>query len=136
MFDWREFLNFATICKKIGEKGMNKEAAFRSAISRSYYAAFNAAKNVGISMGYANNSAMQEDSHKHLITELSKNDRPSYIKNIAFKLQRLRASRVKADYDEKAFDGSTNIVKQVDSSIITATSLFEDLDNGEKPTVV
>lgn len=44
-FEWREYLNVATFLQGNAGRGVNAEAALRSATSRSYYAAFCHARN-------------------------------------------------------------------------------------------
>ena len=44
-FDWKEYLALAHFLQQHSATGLNQEAAFRSAISRAYYAAFCHARN-------------------------------------------------------------------------------------------
>lgn len=100
MFDWKHFYALAEFLHQNSNDldEVDREAAFRTAISRAYYAAFHTARR------YAENKSLVFDdgdygSHKRLIETFRQNGQPNndygYIAN---KLDRMRVDRVSADY--------------------------------------
>lgn len=101
MFNWREF---HTIAKYLHENyediaDITPEAAYRSAIGRAYYAAFNTARNFAKEEFEVDTSGATRESHKEIIKlfNLFKNENSEYSK-IAFDLNRMKEYRKSADY--------------------------------------
>ncbi|EMS79196.1 hypothetical protein [Desulfotignum phosphitoxidans] len=102
-FNWEHFLTVADYlrnnCGNITQ--IDREAAFRTAISRAYYAAYNTARD------YAENNlggirSSGSGSHDNLISTFIhfKDDNQSYG-TIALNLGRVKVHRVDADYKQR-----------------------------------
>lgn len=102
-FNWEHFLTVADYlrnnCNNIAQ--IDREAAFRTAISRAYYAAYNTARD------YAENNlggimVFGSGSHDNLINTFKhfKDDNQSYA-SIALNLGRMKVHRVDADYKQR-----------------------------------
>jgi uncharacterized protein (UPF0332 family) len=97
-FNWKEFLDFAENLYAEPNKPGPPEAAFRSAASRAYYAAFHAAFDLGKSRGFT--PAFNGDDHKGLINYfLNLQPKNPQATKLSTKLDRLRDYRRRADYD-------------------------------------
>lgn len=95
-FDWKQYLTLSRFLA--GERGItfDREAAFRSAVSRAYYAAFCHARN------YARDRhgfSPKGDVHDHHQLRLHFKNRAGF-QRIAFGLDRLRQRRNSADYND------------------------------------
>lgn len=89
-FDWREYLNLARFLH-----GQGNEAAFRSAVSRAYYAAFCHTRN------YARDRHGFAPTYKSDDHQLVRNHfRGRGMTQIAQKLDSLRQWRNRCDYDD------------------------------------
>lgn len=98
-FDWREFLNLARLLKDEPYAKCNKESAYRTAVSRAYYAAFCHARNYARdNQGYT--SIKDEDDHKNI----RKHFRLYNMYKIAQWLDNLRVWRNQCDYDDVIID--------------------------------
>lgn len=94
-FNWDHFLDFSKeLFQQIHSR---EEAAWRSSISRSYYAIFHRAKAYADSRMYKFDSAAGMGRHKHLI-EWYKSQEDATLKSIGDTLSRLQQRRVSADY--------------------------------------
>jgi uncharacterized protein (UPF0332 family) len=102
-FNWKHFLTVADYLRTNSDNisQIDREAAFRTAISRAYYAAYNTAKD------YAENNLggvmiFGPESHDNLINTFKyfKNDNQSYG-SIALNLGRMKVHRVDADYKQR-----------------------------------
>lgn len=101
MFDWREFHTIAKFlhenCNKIND--ITPEAAFRSAIGRAYYAAFNTACQFAKEEFHVDPSRQGKGSHDYYIEMFRyfENENSDY-KKIAIDLKRMKEYRNLADY--------------------------------------
>ncbi|MBA4385463.1 MAG: hypothetical protein C0410_12065 [Anaerolinea sp.] len=97
-FTWKDFLAFAENIYASPETPGPREAALRSAASRAYYAAFQAALELGKNSGYLPTHT-GEDHHK--IREHYRKFTPPQenAKIISLQLDRLYDLRRQADYD-------------------------------------
>lgn len=98
-FDWKEYLEIAKHLQEQGNNNFHTEAAFRCAVSRSYYSAFCHARE------YAGDSASQR-GFTPLKNYQDHTRVRNYYKNLRrqfgithFLLQRLQELRTKCDYD-------------------------------------
>lgn len=98
-FNWKEYYDLAKFLQ--GQTGSNftQEAAFRSAVSRAYYAAFCYGRNYAQDRLEFTPQRNAED-HGHLIERL----RDRKLGHIAQKLGRLRQWRNNCDYDDTVGD--------------------------------
>jgi uncharacterized protein (UPF0332 family) len=107
MFNWEDYLIFAENLLKDKTNMGPEEAKLRSSISRSYYAAFCAAKKFldENNIPYYNPDSLYENSiHKKVILtfeNITSNDKEFQLnsKAIAKNLENLRKQRVLADYN-------------------------------------
>lgn len=95
-FDWMKFWHLSDELVKSGSQPVLDEAKLRSAVSRAYYAAYN------VAFSYLKSHAQHPiGSDKHKATyERFKKFTDSRRKSIGNSLERLRNSRVIADYDD------------------------------------
>ena len=101
-FDWKEFFRYAQkIYDDLKTVGTDfdgaQEARCRSGISRAYYAAFHAAEDFLCRRNPNFTRNDYEGSHEVVINAL-KRDRNSKLKTVGTELNRLRITRVRADY--------------------------------------
>mgnify|MGYP001035700768 CR=1 FL=1 len=95
-FDWTEYLKLANYIQQQGNKSiLHKEAAYRSAVSRAYYAAF----------CYARNCARDNHGFKPRYNRQDHEDLPNFFvsiqkSNVADILDELRQWRNSCDYDD------------------------------------
>ena len=95
-FDWREYLALAQWLAANPPSGMSVEAAYRSAISRAYFAAYGYALNYAMNyLGFAPQNA--SDDHGRLRAHLKRSRR----RGTADSLDRLRGWRNESDYDSE-----------------------------------
>lgn len=117
-FDWKEYLNLALFLEGQSGTGFAQEAAFRSSVSRAYYAAFCFARN------YA------RDRHRFSATGTSRDHglvrdhfRNRKMPEIARRLDNLRQWRNSCDYE----DTVSNISLLVTSAIKEAREIIVNL---------
>ena len=97
LFDWIEFLKLAKKLQDEPNISGSSEAAYRSAASRAYYAAFQASLEYGKSIGYIPKNT--GDDHKSIQRFFSNSTtKDSLKKKISTQLNRLYEYRQKADY--------------------------------------
>ena len=101
-FDWKEYLALAQFLQQHAASTSVQEAAFRSAISRAYYAAFCHARNYardrhGLALRYTG------DDH-YLVKQHFSTRRE---RGVGHKLTRLREWRNKCDYEDAIPDLAT-----------------------------
>lgn len=98
-FDWREFLNLARLLKDEPYAKCNKESAYRTAVSRAYYAAFCHARNYARdNQGYK--PSYDDEDHKNI----REHYRMVKMYTIARFLDHLRLWRNTCDYDDVITD--------------------------------
>lgn len=112
VFDWKEYLNLARSLQTQGE------ASLRTAVSRSYYAAFCYSRN------YARDHqkfypSYETSDHFSVRDHFQRHGKP----DIARRLQRLREWRNECDYDDTVY----NIVVIVRSAIDSAQKIIDIL---------
>src|SRR5687767_3400745 len=97
-FNWRDFLTFAENIEPASSNVGPREAALRSAVSRAYYAAFQASMEFGKQDGYVP-TGTGEDHFK--IRKHFRESKPTHErkKKISIELDRLYDLRRKADYE-------------------------------------
>ncbi|MGV8088030.1 MAG: hypothetical protein ACP5NU_03090 [Methanomicrobiales archaeon] len=120
MFEWANFIEIAKFLQLTGRSAaIDPEAAYRSAISRAYYAAFCHARTYAVDkLGYI--PLGNEEDHAKLRIFLSqKNLRP-----ISSELDRLRQWRNKSDYDLPCYVASDSTTS---SAISKAEKIVIDL---------
>ena len=95
--DFRDWEGFQMLAKKLVK--LNNEAMLRSAINRSYYAAFQ----MSVSFAEANFSFVKDRMaiDQKRILDTMRHSRELSIKKAGRKLGRLKDNRRKADYDER-----------------------------------
>lgn len=99
-FNWSEFQYLAWELTGKPQKATSREAKLRSAISRSYYAAFRTARNyLRDKEGY--NPFAAENSHQDVINWFFNQSSDQTFRNVARYLNRLRKQRNRADYDDR-----------------------------------
>jgi len=106
-FDWSSYLSLAKKLSSGEGSALEQEAKLRSAISRSYYAAFKVAHN-GLRDRDGDSQLTESNRpkfsiHAHVIGEFE-DSRDMKRKQIAFKLKALRQERRKADYSDEYSD--------------------------------
>lgn len=121
-FDWSEYL---TLAQALGgdDVATSEEARLRSAISRAYYAVYGTAQVIARSRdGYTPQAT--ETSHQGLINHFKRS--PDRVrKAIGMNLERLRKSRVTADY-ERHVQGK--LFFEVKATLSLAASVLQDLE--------
>jgi uncharacterized protein (UPF0332 family) len=122
-FNWKDFLTFAESIKAAPDKPGPQEAALRSAVSRAYYAAFQAALEFGASEKFS--PQWSGEDHFGIRKYFQQYSPKSDIRRkIALELQRLYDNRRKADYI-KAIANSTSLA---DWSIKSSQVIFLNLE--------
>jgi uncharacterized protein (UPF0332 family) len=111
-FDWQKYLHLA---KELAGKPIqgeeSREAKLRSAISRSYYAAFHTAKGYAITQDTTLSlDRHTENSHRSICQWFQKHPH-KLARQIGVDLDRIRKSRNQADYDTNM--GSLNVINKV-----------------------
>ena len=119
-FDWREFLNLAYFLG--GEKDIrySQESAYRSAVSRAYYAAFCYARNYARDNEGFTPSRSAKD-HKNLREHFRRTGKIE----IASKLEELSQWRRNCDYD----DIIDNLQVIVENALKNAKAIIKELLN-------
>jgi len=112
-FNWEEYLKFAQqLVQEAQGNSQNplaNEVAYRNAISRAYYSAFNKAREYLLTTTIYNPS--RGDSHTHLILAYS-NSIFRERKALAPKLSRMKDMRVRADYFGNFYDPTISRVRE------------------------
>lgn len=117
-FDWKEYLDLARYLQGHGGMSFSQEAAFRSSVSRAYYAAFCYARNYAVNKeGFIPKKTAAD--HERLRLHFQ-NRRKS---DIADDLGDLRLWRNMCDYD----DSVTNIKVLLSSAITQAQEIINKL---------
>lgn len=101
-FDWSQYLNLAK--EFIGQPTppANLEAKRRSAISRSYYAAFISARNY-LQETEGHSIPTTADAHKYVVQQFKQSSDPDR-QHIGRNLEKLRRDRNEADYSNNIPD--------------------------------
>ena len=121
-FDWRSYLTLA----KTLAAATNDEASWRSAVSRSYYSAFNLAMLRATANGYKNKSDETGNSHKLLWELYSRNTDNAECRRLSLLGPRMKRRRVKADYDShvnRLPDELKDAIEDADECVIILSSL-------------
>ncbi len=116
-FNWQGYLQIARVLAQ-ETQGVNQEAAWRSAVSRAYYAAFCHARNYARDR---HNLILGNDPGDHKLVRKHFLKRKMY--NVASDLQDLRIWRNDCDYS----DVLTNLLALVNSAINKAQSVVSAL---------
>jgi uncharacterized protein (UPF0332 family) len=128
-FDWRSFLDLArkleTDYPNVDDGEEDSKAAFRTAISRAYYAAFHLTRN-HIVLEFAP-SLSGKGMHDELINYVARlNDIDSRYTSIAQKLRRLKIHRVEADY--KADKSNTSLYSAMRYTIQESERIVQEIE--------
>jgi len=123
-FNWGDYLALAdTLARQSGSPGP-EEAALRSAISRSYYAAFCSARNAAETRKEITPSKTGKD-HELVIRHFEKSH-DLHRRKIGMNLRRLRDNRNHADYDN-TLSGPPKPMAQ--SSVALANNVLAKLNS-------
>lgn len=117
-FNWLDFLKLAEVLNGTPDDAPLSEAAFRSATSRSYYAAFHNAKDQARYEGFFFSD--QGDDHQN-VQRYFRNSEEAIRTEIAAKLSRLLVNRNKADYDDPLYSSPRALA---DMSVKTAQKVI------------
>ncbi len=108
-FDWTRYIRLAEILKRDADSLADRESCLRSAISRAYYGAFGLAREMAVRGGLTLTRSPRD--HRNVIEhfralEMGSQDpsQQAIYKKIALELDRLRAARNQADYDDRIPD--------------------------------
>lgn len=119
-FDWKKYLELASYLKNTpGCSSFLKEAAFRSVVSRAYYAAFCHARNYAV-IKYGFTKTKSRSDHSLIRQEFTNHGK----KKIADKLEDLSVWREACDYDEEVPALETQYLNR---SISLAQFIINDL---------
>jgi uncharacterized protein (UPF0332 family) len=103
MFDWQDYYLLARQMLLQADNASYKEAVFRTAVSRAYYAAYHFAcdylKEVGHYPTKQEIQASRTESHQFLIERFIKNSAHPEWEKIGKKLITLKSFRHRADYE-------------------------------------
>jgi uncharacterized protein (UPF0332 family) len=117
-FSWGDFLTCAESLLKNGD-----EASRRTAISRSYYAAYHGAR-IYVTAVHGAELGRNHQAHKQVCEELRATNRTPE-QRLAADLEQLRNQRVKADYRTR-FQG--NLKREAEFALTTARSMWDRYD--------
>lgn len=95
MFDWKEFFRTAQYMNQNVEDFPNKEACYRTVISRAYYAAFRLSQNY---IKDKHNRSWSNNEHQEVPRYLQTKKHDHALVKAGSQLIRLRQDRQKADY--------------------------------------
>lgn len=110
-FDWHDFLQLARALTDAPAHPGPPEAAYRSAASRAYYAAYHSALQNAIPKGFTPSST--GDDHRKLPNYYRHNTLPQDLRRkLAQELERLLALRLKADYHRQLDRTPESLAKQ------------------------
>jgi hypothetical protein len=125
-FEWKEYVELARFLQQQIGNSPNKEAVFRSAMSRAYYGAFCYVRNFARDrLGFKTRN--DADDHGRLRERLKKGK----MRGISDKLQRLREWRNECDYhDQLTFDPE----KTLPNALSEASAVFAALPSPSKST--
>lgn len=124
-FDWNQYL----ILAKTLSAASTDDASLRSAVSRSYYCAFNLALLRAQSNSYRTPDDGTGGSHDHLWDLYGRNDNQN-CKRIAVIGQRMKRRRVKADYRaqfDKLADGVKDAISDAEECVMIMAGLPREL---------
>lgn len=121
-FDWREYFGFAQFIVQRASDFPNEEAAYRSAVSRAYYAAFCTARTI---VSEKDNKSFYSDEHRSLQDYLTTHSNKTR-KSIGNRLKQLHQLRKQADYDDILKRGNAQYLAQ--SAMGMATNIMNDLE--------
>lgn len=120
-FVWKGFIDVARLLYQSGQQdGQIGEAAFRSAVSRSYYAAHCHSRNYALSKGAKISTSGR--AHREVIDYYSKHSDARMV-SIGINLLTLLERRKKADYDDTA----TINERSTGNSIHIASQIIQQL---------
>jgi uncharacterized protein (UPF0332 family) len=133
MFDWQEYYLLARVLLSQAESSTHKEAMFRSAVSRAYYAAFHRACNYLREMDeYPTQQefkSSRKETHKFLIDMFTDNlDHPERCE-IGDMLQSLKSLRHQADYQKSVEKHMFRRKKMVEPVIDKAREVIDLIDS-------
>jgi uncharacterized protein (UPF0332 family) len=122
-FEWNKYLDLA---KKLS-LAVTDEASLRSAVSRSYYCAFN----IALGRAKANSYRSPDDGSSHdLLWDLYGRNDDKKCKQLAVLGPRMKRRRVKADYRstyEKLSDETLDAIADAEECIALIASLSNEL---------
>ncbi len=123
-FDWREYLDLARLLVSQAGAGCTHEAAYRGAVSKAYYAAFNYARRYATSfLGFVPRTRPEDRSQDHgrLRAHLIQRRR----RRVADMLHTLRGLRNECDYVDDLT--GLNLAQTAADAIAAAEYVFNSL---------
>ena len=121
-FNWNDYIKIAD---ELAQKHTLKEASCRSAISRAYYGAFCTARNyLQTKEGVKEFGENAHNSVRDIF--VSSNDQNR--REIGNKLNRLRLSRNKADYDNTYTVSSSSLLKETENALKNAKQIVDSIE--------
>jgi len=128
-FDWREYLDLAKWLQKNPENAGTKEASYRAAISRAYYAAFQCALEFAEDEGFTPKKS--GDDHADVRAYFRNTEKGDTIRtNISNLLKRMCDNRRVADYRANMYNSSAYSMAY--STINMAEGLLKELEKLEE----
>jgi hypothetical protein len=124
-FDWSQYL---TLAKQLATA--TEEASLRSAISRSYYCAFNLAKARAEQNGYRDPQDNLAGGHENLWGLYSRNGASKACSDLAVLGPRMKHRRVRADYRpnfHRLKDGAKDAIEDAEKCVELLSSLPADM---------
>jgi uncharacterized protein (UPF0332 family) len=124
-FDWTHYYTLADALseKPNDESSGNKEAAYRSAVSRAYYAALHTGKHFLVNKYHLDAESDLAYLHEAVPKALEKRGHSRIGKN----LQRLKKERRKADYEDHIYGNIKSFVKK---NLTISRKIIEELKDG------
>jgi len=127
-FNWKEFLKLAQLLKEDKDIKCNKEAAYRSAVSRAYFSAFCFARNYAqANLDYQ--PLFNADDHSHI----REHYRIYNMDEIARLLDHLRGWRNECDYFDEINNREGTLDVLVNTALSRAGRLFTLLEKNKSP---
>lgn len=119
MFDWLEYLQVA---KALVDR--DDEASHRSALSRSYYAAFHHAQKYLTRSDPDLAIPTHGQAHEVVLRQLNRTNSPRQLKNAGIRLTRLKRLRTWADYDGRS---RASLAADLSQAIVDADWIAKNL---------
>lgn len=127
-FNWKGYLELARVLVQEDIPVPSREAKYRSAISRAYYAAFNVARLYGEYMSgsrFVGDATIHRDVIQWFFEHNNTNSR--LCKVISDDLDRLRRDRNQADYADTYRHGLTDAEQKAKESLIMAQRIINNI---------
>ena len=122
-FNWSEYLNLARELAGKDPNPATQEAKLRSAISRSYYAAFIHARN--FLRDSEDITIPRQNSHQFVISQFTNSPTDERRRKLGAKLQILRGYRRQADYEDRI----TGLLGKTEEALGLARRIISGINN-------